>query len=221
MWNVKVCFVTCFLTVCVFFSTRFHVSFGAWVSDCFNAVRNTVKFTKFVDVVYKVACDSVSVWCVVDSCETTIVFNVVFRDVNGCLTFPVCKDDACNVVAHVFGLVFVASNRVNGTCFCDNFGFFRTCRFFDFSVVVCQGCFDLSFFVLNSLVGAHKSVFSRGYFVCFDGDIILSGCKVCFAVDAFVISTCHNSFLSVNVSLCFYLGFLSVRNSFVSVCKCV
>ena len=221
MWSVKVCFVTCFLTVCVFFGTCFHVSFGAWVSDCFNTVRDTVDLAKFVDVVYKVACDSVSVWRVVDSCETAIVFNVVFRDVEGCCAFPVCKDDACNVVARVFGLVFVASNRVNGTCFCDNFGFFRTCRFFDFSVVVCQGCFDLSFFVLNSLVGAHKSVFSRGYFVCFCSDIILSGCKVCFAVDTFVIGTGNVLLLSVNVSLCSCLGFLSVRNSGVSVCKCI
>ena len=215
------CFVTCFLTVCVFFSTRFHVSFGAWVSDRFNAVRNTIDLAKFVDVVYKVACDSVSVWCVVDSCETTIVFNVVFRDVEGCLTFPVCKDDACNVVAHVFGLVFVASNRVNGTRFCDNFGFFRTCRFFDFSVVVCQACFDSSFFVLDSLVSAHKGIFSRGYFVCFDGNIVLSGCKLCFAVDAFVIGTCHNSFLRINIRLCFCLGVLNVRNSRVSVRKSV
>ena len=213
------CFVTCFLMVCVFFSTCFHVSFGAWVSDCFNAVRNTVKFTKFVDVVYKVACDSVSVWCVVDSCETTIVFNVVFRNVEGCLTFPVCKDDACNVVACVFGLVFVASDRVNGTRFCDNFGFFRTCRFFDFSVVVCQGCFDLSFFVLDSLVSAHKSVFSVCDFICFDSDSILSGCKVCFAVDAFVISTGNDCFLRINIRLCFCLCVLSVRNGFVSVRK--
>ena len=213
--------MTSIVTVCVFFSTCFHVSLGAWVSDCFNTVRNTIDLAKFIDVVYKVACDSVSVWCVVDRCETTIVFNVVFRDVEGCLTFPVCKNEACNVVAHVFGLVFVASNRVNGTCLCDNFGFFRASRFFDFSVVVCQGCFDLSFFVLDSLVGAHKSVFGVCDFVCFDGNIILSGCKVCFAVDAFVIGTCHNSFLSVNVSLCFCLGVLSVRNGFVSVCECV
>ena len=215
------CFVTCFLTVCVFFSTRFHVSFGAWVSNCFNTVRNTIDLAKFVDVVYKVACDSVSVWCVVNSCETTIVFNVVFRNVEGCLTFSVCKDDACNVVARVFGLVFVASNRVNGTCFCDNFGFFRTRRFFDFSVVVCQGCFNLSFFVLDSLVGVHKSVFSRGYFVCFCSYVILSGCKLCFAIDTFVIGTGNDCFLSINISLCFCLGVLSVRNGFVSVCKCV
>ena len=215
------CFVTCFLTVCIFFSTRFDISFSTWVSDCFNTVRNAIDLAKFVDVVYKVACDSVSVWCVVDSCETTIVFNVVFRDVEGCLTFPVCKDDACNVVARVFGLVFVASNRVNGTRFCDNFGFFRTCRFFNFSVVVCQGCFDLSFFVLNRLISVHKSVFGVCDFVCFDGDIILSSCKVCFAVDAFIISTCYDSFLCVNVSLCFCLGFLSVRDSGVSVRKSV
>ena len=219
------CFVTCFLTVCVFFSTCFDISLGTWVSDRFNAVRNTIDLAKFVDVVYKVACNSVSVWCVVDRCETFIVCNVVFRDVEGCLTFPVCKNDACSVVAHVFGrvfgFVFVASNRVNGTRFCDNFGFFRTCRFFDFGVVVCQGCFDLSFFVLNSLVGVHKSVFSRGYFVCFCSDIILSGCKVCFTINTVVIGTCHNSFLSVNVSLCFCLGVLSVRNGFVSVCKCI
>ena len=221
MWSVKVCFVICFLTVCVFFSTCFHVSFGAWVSDCFNAVRNTVKFTKFVDVVYKVACDSVSVWRVVDRCETAIVFNVVFRNVEGCLTFPVCKDDACNVVARVFGLVFVASNRVNGTCFCDNFGFFRTCRFFDFSVVVCQGCFDLSFFVLDSLVSAHKSVFSVCDFICFDSDSILSRCKACFAINTFIIGTGNDCFLCSNISLCFCLGVLSVRNGFVSVCKCV
>ena len=215
------CFVTCFLTVCVFFSTRFDISFSTWVSDCFNTVRNTIDLAKFIDVVYKVACDSVSVWCVVNSCETTIVFNVVFRNVEGCLTFSVCKDDACNVVVRVFGLVFVASNRVNGTRFCDNFGFFRTCCFFDFSVVVCQGCFDLSFFVLDSLVGVYKSVFSRCYFVCFCSDVILSGCKVCFAVDAFVISTGNDSFLCVNVSLCFCLSFLSVRNSCVSVRKSV
>ena len=212
--------MTCFLTVCVFFGTCFHVSFGTWVSDCFDAVRDTIELTKFVDVVYKVACDSVSVWCVVDRCETAIVFNVVFRDVNGCLTIPVCKDNACNVVARVFGLIFVASNRVNGTCFCDNFGFFRTCRFFDFSVVVCQGCFDLSFFVLDSLVGAHKSVFSVCDFVCFDSDSVFGGCKVCLAINTFVIGTCHNSFLSVNVSLCFCLCVLRVRNGFVGVCEC-
>ena len=215
------CFVTCFLTVCVFFSTCFHVSFGAWVSDCFDTVRDTIDLAKFVDVVYKVTCDSVSVWRVVDRCETFIVFNLVFRDVEGCLTFSVCKDDACNVVACVFGFVFVASNRVNGTCFCDNFGFFRTCCFFDFSVVVCQGCFDLSFFVLDRLVSINKSVFGVCDFVCFNSNIILSGCKVCFAVNTFVIGTCHNSFLCVNVSLCFCLSVLGVRNGSACVSKSV